>query len=105
MIEGSTVKKSLLTELTTLGVDDWLFVINVELFLVMAVMFKMYLWVIVTAVLHVALMVVTQVQPRVLQVYFKFARQRVRYSSWCITQPARGAKRPAAWLALNGAGL
>lgn len=63
MIEGSTVKKSLLTELTTLGVDDWLFVINVQLFLVMAGMFKIYLWVIVSAVMHVALMVVTQVQP------------------------------------------
>lgn len=96
MLHRSRIKKSLLTELTTLGVDDWLFVINVEIFLVIGVALRFYGWAVVTLVLHFVLMAVTELQPRVLQVYFRHVRQRARYTSWSALPLQRG-KRPM-WL-------
>ncbi|WP_090139936.1 hypothetical protein [Limnohabitans sp. DM1] len=101
-IETSDVKKSLLTEMTTFGVDDWLFVINLEIFLVLAVGLRIHSWFVMTVVLHMVLMVVTKFQPRVLFVYIKYVRQSAAYGSWLGARMNRG-HRPQ-WL-MQGRGI
>ena len=54
-LESSPVRKSLLTEMTTAGVDDWLFVMNVEIALVMAMILRIYSWVLIAVFLHFVL--------------------------------------------------
>lgn len=93
------MRRSLLTEMTTFGVDDWLFVINIQALLILGAGLRIYSWLIVAAVLHLILMVVTQLQPRVLSVYWRYIRQRGRYTTWIHCELKRG-KRPA-WLLSN----
>ena len=79
-IATSQVSRALLTEMTTWGVDDWLFIINVELLLIMGMLLRIYAWAIVAVFLHFALMVVTRVVPNILDVYYKHLRQANKYS-------------------------
>jgi type IV secretory pathway TrbD component len=95
-MDSSPVHKSMLTEMTTFGVDDWLFVLNLELFLLMAIGLRIYVWAAIALGLHLALMVVTKYQPRVLTVYVKYIRQASRYSSWSCAPLVKG-RRPK-WL-------
>jgi len=95
-IQGSKMRRSLLTEMTTFGVDDWLFVINVQVLMILGAGLRIYSWAIVAVVLHLILMLVTQLQPRVLSVYMGYIRQRERYTTWINCELKRG-KRPA-WL-------
>ena len=69
----------MLTEMTTLGVDDWLFVLNIELALVMCMGLRIYAWVVIAFLLHFVLMIVTRLIPNLLEVYFKYLRQFDRY--------------------------
>ena len=93
-LESSPVRKSLLTEMTTAGVDDWLFVMNVEIALVMAMILRIYSWVLIAILLHFVLMVVTKMVPNILNVYAKYLRQSGRYSARYSTAQKRGY-RPA----------
>ena len=101
-IASSSVKKSLLTEMTTFGVDDWLFVINIQIFLVLAVGLRIFSWAAVAVAFHLVLMVVTKYQPRVLFVYLKYIRQSPAYKTWLGAYMKRG-QRPQ-WL-LKSRGL
>lgn len=89
-LESSPVRKSLLTEMTTAGVDDWLFVMNVEIALVMAMILRIYSWVLIAILLHFVLMVVTKMVPNILNVYAKYLRQSGRYSAGYSTAQKRG---------------
>lgn len=97
-MQTSSVKRSLLTEMTTFGVDDWLFVVNVELFLVIGAGLRIYSWAAIALSLHFVLMLVTKFQPRVLEVYLRHIRQSSRYTNWSGRSLQRG-KRPEALLA------
>jgi type IV secretory pathway VirB3-like protein len=89
-LHSSHVNRSLLTEMTTAGVDDWLFVMNVEIAIVMAMILRIYSWVLIAIALHFVLMVVTKVVPNILNVYAKYLRQSVRYSARYSTLQKRG---------------
>lgn len=89
-LESSPVSRSLLTEMTTGGVDDWLFVMNVEIALVMAMILRIYSWVLIAVFLHFVLMVVTKMVPNILNVYDKYLRQSSRYSARYSTSQKRG---------------
>ncbi len=94
MLQESEIRKSLLTEQTTLGVDDWLFVINVEVFLVICVGMRFYAWAFVALALHFVLILVTRLQPRILGVYWAYMRQKTTYSSFWSDLPLKRGKRP-----------
>jgi hypothetical protein len=96
IMDGSYVRKSLLSEMTTLGVDDWLLIINVELALFIIGILKFHHWAWVTLLAHFMLVWVTQAQPRILAVYFKHMNQGDRYDAWSALPLKRG-KRPQ-WL-------
>lgn len=95
-MHGSYVKKSLLPDRTTLGVDDWLLFMNVELAIFIVGLLKLYQWAAVTVVAHFALVAVTHYQPRVVEVYWKFMGQRSRYTDWSALPLTKG-QRPV-WL-------
>jgi hypothetical protein len=95
-VHGSYVKKSLLPDRTTLGVDDWLLFMNVELAIFIVGILKLYQWTAVTVLAHFALVAVTHYQPRVVEVYWKFMGQRSRYADWSALPLTQG-QRPA-WL-------
>lgn len=78
-LESSAVSKSLLTEMTTLGVDDWLFVVNVEILFLMGGALRIYSWLFVAVFLHFVLMLVTRMVPNVLMVYAAHLRQASKY--------------------------
>ncbi len=100
-MKGSYVRKSLLTEMTTLGVDDWLLIINLELALFIIGILKFHQWAGVTVLAHFLLVWVTQAQPRILAVYFRYMFQRDRYDAWSALPLKRGI-RPLWLLALVG---
>jgi type IV secretory pathway VirB3-like protein len=89
-LESSTVSRSLLTEMTTWGVDDWLFVMNLEIALLMAMILRIYSWVLIAVALHFVLMVVTKMVPNILIVYAKYLRQAERYCARFSTIQKRG---------------
>lgn len=95
-LDRSRVRKALLTELTTFGVDDWLFVINVEVALIMGVVLRIYHWFAVALLLHFVLMIVTRVTPNIVQVYVRYMRQAQRYTSAYSPLQRRGL-RPQGW--------
>jgi type IV secretory pathway TrbD component len=78
-IVSSKVHHSLLTEMTTLGVDDWLFVVNASIAVVFVMGLKITIWAGGAIVMHFLLMIVTRVVPNVIQVYAKYLRQADRY--------------------------
>ena len=78
-IESSAVNKSLLTEMTTWGVDDWLFIVNIEIMLIMAMLLRIYAWIIFAILLHFVLMIVTRMVPNILIVYAKYLRHSSTY--------------------------
>ena len=95
-MNGSYVRKSLLTEMTTLAVDDWLLIINVQLALFIMGILRIYDWAGVTVLAHFLLVWVTQAQPRILAVYFRYMFQRDRYDAWSALPLKRGTR--AGWL-------
>lgn len=96
-MNGSHIKRSLLAEMTTLGVDDWLLILNVQLALLVVGILRFYSWIWVTLALHFVLVAVTRYQPRILAVYWQYMHQSPRYTDWCALPLQRG-KRPQ-WLA------
>lgn len=95
-LNGTPVKKGLLTELTTLGVDDWLFVANVEIALIMGVGLRFYMWFVLAVFLHFVLMIVTRLQPNILLVYIRYMRQSSAYAgTWSPLQ--KRCLRPMGW--------
>ncbi len=93
-IESSPVRQSLLAEMTTFGVDDWLFVINIEVALIMGMALRIWQWFVLAFLLHFMLMIVTRLSPNIVMVYVKYARQAGRYTaSWLPVQ--RRCLRPA----------
>jgi type IV secretory pathway VirB3-like protein len=88
------VKKSLLTEMTTLGVDDWLFVINALVAVVIVMGMKIYAWVLGAIFMHFVFMIVTRVVPNVVEIYAKYLRQSDRYCADFSPSQKRGF-RPA----------
>ena len=91
-MNGSYVRKSLLTEMTTLGVDDWLLIINVQLALFIMGILRIYDWAWVTVLAHFLLVWVTQSQPRILAVYYRYMFQQDRYDAWSALPLKRGAR-------------
>lgn len=89
-LESSDISKSLLTEMTTLGVDDWLFVLNVEIALIMVMILRIHAWAVIAVVLHFVLMLVTKMVPNILYVYAKYLRQSGKYSARYSTSQKRG---------------
>lgn len=92
IMTGSYVRKSLLSEMTTLGVDDWLFIINLELALFIIGLLKLHEWAAVTVFAHILLVWVTRAQPRLLAVYFRYMFQRDRYDAWSALPLKRGIR-------------
>ena len=88
-LESSAVNTSLLTIQTTFGVDDWLFVLNVCVAILIGVMLRIHVWAFVAALIHLVLMGVTQLSPSLLEVYVRFARQAPRYSPFASTATKR----------------
>jgi type IV secretory pathway VirB3-like protein len=94
-LQSSRVNKSLLTaDMTTFGVDDWLFVININVAIIMMVMLRIVSWGWVALAMHFVLMLVTRVSPNILLVYGKHLRQRDRYFAGYVARQSRGL-RPA----------
>ena len=91
-LESSRVSHAMLTEMTTLGVDDWLFIMNIEMMLVMCMGLRIYAWVIVAFLLHFVLMVVTRQIPNLMEVYFKYWRQFDRYCATFSIAQKRGLR-------------
>lgn len=91
VLESSPVRPSLYTEMTTLGVDDWLFIINTEVAVMMVFALRLHQWVVIAVLLHFVLMMVTKLSPRLMECYFSYMRQSVRY--WPARSPfqKRGA--------------
>lgn len=81
LFQKSKIKKSLLAEMTTFGVDDWLFIINIEVALFLVMMLRIRVWVFVALFMHFVLMLVTKLAPRVLGCYWKHMWQSDRYFS------------------------
>ena len=79
VLESSPVKKSLLAHMTTFGVDDWLFVINLEIALFIVMLLKVHSWMVIAIGMHFVLMMVTSMRPRLLETYVKFMRQSRMY--------------------------
>jgi hypothetical protein len=100
-MNGSRIKRSLLAEMTTLGVDDWLLILNVQLALLIVGVLRFYHWAWVTLALHFVLVAVTRYQPRILLVYWKYMAQRNSYCDWCALPLTRGM-RPRWMQALVG---
>jgi type IV secretory pathway VirB3-like protein len=92
VLNSSVVSKSLLTDMTTFGVDDWLFVINVSVAIIMAMVLKIYIWCLIAAVLHFVLMIVTRMVPNILGVYGKYFRQSNEYSAMYSPMQKRGLR-------------
>jgi Type IV secretory pathway, VirB3-like protein len=92
VLESSGISKSLLTDMTTFGVDDWLFVMNVSVALIMAMVLKIYIWCAIAALLHFVLMVVTRLVPNILGVYGKYFRQSNVYSAVYSPMQKRGLR-------------
>lgn len=93
-IVSSQVNKSMFTYMTTFGVDDWLFVANLQVALFVVFAFKLREWLLVAIVLHFVLMLVTKLSPRLLECYFVHMRQANRYWPGRSPLQTRG-KRPA----------
>lgn len=79
VLESSPVKKSLLVHMSTFGVDDWLFVINLEIALFIVMLLKVHSWMLIAIALHFVLMMVSKMRPRLLETYVKFMRQARKY--------------------------
>lgn len=84
-IESSLVNSSLYTEMTTLGVDDWLFIINAEVTVMLVFALHIHQWVFIAVPLHFVLMLVTKMSPRLMECYFAYLRQSSRY--WSAPSP------------------
>lgn len=70
----------MLTYMTTFGVDDWLFVLNVCLAIFITIAMRFYGWALVAFALHFCLMIVTRVSPNILECYLKHTVQSQKYS-------------------------
>jgi hypothetical protein len=92
VLESSMVSKSLLTDMTTFGVDDWLFVMNVSVALIMTMVLKIYIWCAIAGLLHFVLMIVTNIVPNILGVYGKYFRQSNVYSAIYLPSQKRGLR-------------
>ena len=69
----------MLAYMTTFGVDDWLFVINLEIAIVFTVSLKFHYWPVIAFGLHLVLMLVTKLAPHILESYTKHLQQAPRY--------------------------
>ncbi len=78
-IDSSEVKTSLYTYMTTFGVDDWLFIFNAEVTVMMVFILKIFQWAVLAVLLHFVLMMVTKMSPRLMECYFAHLRQANRY--------------------------
>lgn len=78
-IQSSPVRRSLMTYMTTFGVDDWLFILNLEVALMMTMLLKVRAWLVVALLLHFVLMLVTRLAPNLLECYIQHLRQARRY--------------------------
>ncbi len=78
-IQSSQVKSSMLAYMTTFGVDDWLFVLNLEIALLMTMILKITSWLLVAFAMHFVLMLVTRMAPQLLECYAKHLRQATHY--------------------------
>lgn len=79
-LEGSKVRTSMLAYMTTFGVDDWLFIINLEIGLIAVFLFRFYPWIGVMAVIHLLMVAVTKLRPHLLECYTRHMRQANRYA-------------------------
>jgi hypothetical protein len=95
-LHSSSLNKGFLAELTTLGVDDWLFVANLEIALIMGVGLRFHWWFVLAIGLHFVLMIVTRLQPSILLVYLRYMRQSNKYvAAWSPLQ--KRCIRPLGW--------
>lgn len=99
-IESSEVKTSMLAYMTTFGVDDWLFIINIEIALLVTMLLKVYAWLLVAVALHFVLVMVTRMAPQLLECYVKHLRQADRYYPDVSPLQRRGL-RPDGWRDAN----
>ena len=79
-LHTSEVKASMLTYMTTWGVDDWLFVFNVGAAIFVTTALRFYSWALIAFALHFVLMLVTKLSPNILECYVKHTRQADRYN-------------------------
>lgn len=79
-LDGSKVQASMLTYMTTLGVDDWLFIANLEVALIAIVLLRFYPWVFFMVVIHLLMVAVTRLRPHLLECYTRHMRQANRYA-------------------------
>jgi type IV secretory pathway VirB3-like protein len=91
-LDSSEIKKSLLSQLTTLGVDDWLFVMNLCTAILVSVILRFPRFLILSLLMHFVLMVVTQLSPQLLEKYLKHMRQSDRYTPWPMATQKRGLR-------------
>ena len=93
-LDSSQVNTSLLTAQTTLGVDDWLFVLNVCVLILIGGMLRMHIWLPIAALIHLVLMGVTQISPNLLEVYVRFSGQASKHSPFA-TASSRKRRLPS----------
>ena len=100
-IHRSQVNTSMFVYKTILGVDDWLFIANLEVLLVVLSLLHMVEWIAAALVLHFVLMLVTRLSPRLVDCYWVHMRQANRYWPGRSPLQTRG-KRPAMFFAPAG---
>ena len=98
-LRASEVKTSMLTYMTTFGVDDWLFVFNMSVAIFVTTALRFYSWALIAFTLHFVLMVVTKLSPNILECYVKHSRQADRYSPFGNPMQKRNMRPEGFWRA------
>lgn len=80
-LHKSKIRQSLLSEMTTLGVDDWLFIINIQVAMLLTIVLRIKAWFFIAVAMHFVLMLVTKLAPKILDCYYRHVQQSDRYFS------------------------
>jgi type IV secretory pathway VirB3-like protein len=81
VLHKSKIRQSLLSEMTTLGVDDWLFIANIIVAMILTIVLRIKAWFFVAVAMHFVLMLVTKLAPKILDCYYRHVQQSDRYFS------------------------
>lgn len=91
-LDSSPVNTSILYPMTTLGVDDWLFLGNCIQALVITAGTYWLFWPLLSIGVHFLLMLVTKLMPNLLECYIKYSKQANRYEPGFSPYQRRGLR-------------
>jgi type IV secretion system protein VirB3 len=91
-LDSSDVNVAILHPMTTLGVDDWLFTLNLLQCMYIGAATRWSGWLIVSVGFHFGLMLVTKLKPNLIDCYLKYSRQANRYDPYPNINQRRGLR-------------